>query len=105
VFVDTTVGKVVLGTAEGIHELFRATQKAFSITITPGSFTVTRFDESSILAAFAGVYYFLDSHHVGIMEGLIRVAGFRPDVRVKALRNGAAEMLCRWDVPSGPLSG
>jgi hypothetical protein len=44
-----------------------------------------------------GVSYFLDSHHVGALEGALRYAGVKDGtVRVRMRSSSDADLLCRW---------
>jgi len=45
---------------------------------------------------FTDVYYFLDCHHVGVLEGTMRYAGARGRVQLRTHGPFAADMLCTW---------
>jgi hypothetical protein len=43
------------------------------------------------------IVHFLDSHHVGNFEGLLRFAGFKGVVRIASRSPTSADFLLTWD--------
>ena len=42
------------------------------------------------------IYYFLDSHHVGAFEGVLKFAGVRGEVLINPCGPGACDLLLTW---------
>jgi hypothetical protein len=43
------------------------------------------------------VFYFVDSHHVGSFEGILRFAGVKGTVRIASRGSASADLLLAWD--------
>jgi hypothetical protein len=43
------------------------------------------------------IVYFLDSHHVGTFEGVLRFAGVKGVVRMASFGPASADFLLTWD--------
>jgi uncharacterized protein (TIGR02265 family) len=93
---SSTVGKVVFGPAEGVHAILGTISQTYPINLRPSAAEVTEHGERFAVVRLSDVHYFLDCHHVGILEGTLQYAGVRGSVRVRPMGPGAMEYLCTW---------
>jgi uncharacterized protein (TIGR02265 family) len=94
-FLASTLGKVTLGAAAGVHEAVAAFGKTYAVNVKPSNFEVIKQAERSMVLHLE-VPYFLDSHHVGVFEGIMEYAGVRGGVRIASRRQTSAELLLEW---------
>jgi uncharacterized protein (TIGR02265 family) len=94
--VQSLIGRVVLGTAEGTLEMLRALAKSYVLHMRPGSVEVVVLDTGRAVVRLADVYNFLDSHNVGVFEGLFRHAKVTGRVRIASYSPTEADFLCEW---------
>lgn len=91
------LGRVVLGSVEGPGELVRAMAKSYPLHMSPGSLVVTEDVPGRIVLALRDIHHFLDSHNVGVFEGVLRHAGVEDgSVRIRSLSPTDADLLCTW---------
>jgi uncharacterized protein (TIGR02265 family) len=83
VFAQSVVGRVVLSTASDLPGALAACAKAYAITLPPAHAEVLELGEGRAVLALAHVYNFLDSHHVGVLEGIAGACGVHVEARVK----------------------
>jgi uncharacterized protein (TIGR02265 family) len=93
---DSTLGKVTLGAAQGVRDIVAAFAKAYELSLQPGRAYITEEGQRQLVVKLDGVYYFLDSHHVGAFEGALKRAGVRGRVLTAPLGEGSAELLLTW---------
>lgn len=93
---SSTVGKVVLGPAQGIHAILDTISQTYPINLRPSKGEVIERGDRFAIVRLSEVYYFLDCHHVGIMEGVLRYAGERGSVRIRPMGPGAMDYLVAW---------
>jgi len=96
VFGTSTLGKVTMGSAEGVHATVSAVAKTYSINTPPSRCEVVSSQPSSMILSLHGVYHFLDSHHVGVFEGTLQHVGVRGSVSISATGRNSAEFLLEW---------
>jgi uncharacterized protein (TIGR02265 family) len=94
-FVGSTVGKVTLGSAEGIHDVVAAFAKGYELSLQPGSATVIEQSAKHMIVTLDQVYHFIDSHHIGAFEGALKRAGVRGKITIAA-RPPSADLLLEW---------
>jgi uncharacterized protein (TIGR02265 family) len=94
--VASTIGKVMLNSAVGVHDMIRALVKTYPLNLRPGKLDVIEFGKHSAMLRLEDIYYFLDSHHVGSFEGIMRFAGKEGHVRICSYSSTAADFLCTW---------
>jgi hypothetical protein len=87
---------VMLSSAMGVEEIIRALVKTYPLNLRPGKLEVLEFAPQHALLRLEDIYYFLDSHHVGTFEGIMRFAGKDGTVRICSYSNTAADFLCCW---------
>lgn len=92
----STVGKVVLGSAEGVHEVIATVTKTYPINLKPSNAEIVDRGERHVTVRLSDVFYFIDCHQVGVMEGTLRHAGVNGSVRIRPLARGAMDYLLSW---------
>ena len=95
-FLSSTLGRVTLGASEGVHATVSAIAKTYAINSRPSRCTVTKTEPGSMVVALDDVWYFLDSHHVGVFEGTLEHAGVQGRVRIHRRSETAADLLLEW---------
>jgi uncharacterized protein (TIGR02265 family) len=95
-FLESTLGKVTLGSAVGVHAAVEAIANTYSINIRPSQVSVTQSTPKSCVVGMSNVQYFLDSHHVGVFEGTLEYAGANGRVRIVSQSAVSADLLLEW---------
>ena len=95
-FGASTLGKVTLGAAEGVHDIVTAFAKGYELNLQPGRAIVVESSPRRIVISLDDVHYFVDSHHVGAFEGVLRRAGVRGRVLIARRGRAAADLLLEW---------
>jgi uncharacterized protein (TIGR02265 family) len=93
---QSTVGKVTFGVAEGVLAAVTAIAKTYSIYVRPSRCQVTRALPGSMVVSLDDVPHFLDSHHVGVFEGALQFAGGVGEVRIHRRSERSADLLLSW---------
>jgi uncharacterized protein (TIGR02265 family) len=94
--VASTLGKVVLGSAVGVHGVVKAMIKAYPLNARPCHAEVLELSERRAVVRLEGVHYFLDSHHIGTFEGVLKYAGVQGRVLIAKRGAGSADLLLEW---------
>ncbi len=94
--VQSLIGRVVLGTAEGTLDMLHALAKSYVLHMRPGSVEVVVLDTGRAVVRLADIYNFLDSHNVGVFEGFFRHAKVTGRVRIASYSPTEADFLCEW---------
>jgi uncharacterized protein (TIGR02265 family) len=95
-FLASTLGKVTLGSTEGVHAAVTSMASAYEINLRPSRVTVSATGPSWMVVRIDRVPYFLDSHHVGTFEGVLRFAGAQGTVRIATRTASSADFLLSW---------
>ena len=95
--VASTLGRVVLGSVQGVHAVVEAMAKAYPLNARPSRVEVLPVGEGKAVVRLEEVHYFLDSHHVGAFEGVLRYAGVEGHVRIAPRGRAAADLLLEWE--------
>ncbi|HVW29137.1 MAG TPA: DUF2378 family protein [Polyangiaceae bacterium] len=95
--VSSTLGKVVLAGAEGVHDVVNAMAKAYPLNARPSRVDVLERSPGRAIVRLEEVHYFIDSHHVGAFEGALRYAGVDGRVLIAARGPASADLLLEWD--------
>jgi uncharacterized protein (TIGR02265 family) len=98
------VGRVVLGSVEGPLDALSAMAKSYALHTKPALVTVESLAPGRALVKMRNVYYFLDPHHVGVFEGVLRLAEVEGSVRIRSLGRFDADLLCEWRGALSPSS-
>jgi uncharacterized protein (TIGR02265 family) len=94
--VSSTLGKVVLGSAEGVEQVVSAMAKAYPLNARPSRVTVLEAGAGRAVVRLEEVHYFIDSHHVGAFEGALRFAGVTGHVLIAPRSTTSADLLLAW---------
>jgi uncharacterized protein (TIGR02265 family) len=94
--VASTLGKVVLGSVEGPHDVIAAMAKAYPLNARPSSVTVLESARGRSVVRLEDIYYFVDCHHVGAFEGALNFAGVKGSVLYAKRGRAAADLLIQW---------
>jgi uncharacterized protein (TIGR02265 family) len=99
--VASTLGRVVLGSVEGVASVVEAMARAYPLNARPSKVTVVESMPGRSIVRLEEVHYFLDSHHVGTFEGVLKYAGVRGRVRIVMHSRCAADFLLEWSDKEG----
>lgn len=91
----STLGKVTLGAASGVHDVVAAFAKTYPINVKPSSCSVERLNEHSLQVRLSAPH-FLDCHHVGAFEGALEHAGVTGRVLIAKRGDTAADLRLEW---------
>ena len=94
--VQSMLGRVVFGSVEGPLEVVRAMAKSYPLHTQPGSLEVVELGPGELVVRMRDIHYFLDSHHVGVFEGVLRHAKVEGEVRIKTHSPTDADLLLRF---------
>ena len=92
----STIGKVMLNSAVGVEECIRALIKTYPLNVRPAKCESVEFGPGWGIVHLEEIHYFLDSHHVGSFEGIIKFAGKQGTVRIRSYSPTRADLLCTW---------
>ena len=95
-FLGSTIGKVTLAPAQGVHDIVSAFCKGYELSLEPGEAQVVEHGDNHMIVALREVYHFLDSHHVGSFEGALKHAGLRGKVSIAVHAPAVADLLLEW---------
>ncbi|CAN5584947.1 hypothetical protein BH09MYX1_BH09MYX1_24790 [soil metagenome] len=96
VLMQSTVGRVVLGSVDGPLATLQAMARSYMLHMRPGSLTVEPHGERAAVVSMREIYNFLDSHNVGVFEGALADARVEGRVRLHSRSATSAELLCEW---------
>jgi uncharacterized protein (TIGR02265 family) len=94
---SSTLGRVTLGSTEGVHAAVAAIASAYELNLRPSSVSILDAAQSWMVVRLEKIFYFLDSHHVGTFEGVLRFAGANGSVRLASRGPASADLLLTWD--------
>ena len=96
VLLQSTVGRVVLGSAEGPIATIEAMARSYALHMRPANLVVERAGDGGAIIRMSEIHNFLDSHNVGVFEGVMRHAKIEGTIRMRAYSRTAADFLCEW---------
>jgi uncharacterized protein (TIGR02265 family) len=96
IFAQSVVGRVVFSTANDLPGALSACAKAYAISLPPSRAELREVSEHGAVFALANVYNFLDSHHIGVLEGIAHSCGVRVTARVKLASLFDGEIELTW---------
>lgn len=96
VLLRSPIGRVALSGAKGPLDAIRAMATSYALHMRPGRLEVEADGERAARVLLADVHNFVDSHNVGVFEGILKHAGVRGGVRLRAISSTSAELLCSW---------
>jgi uncharacterized protein (TIGR02265 family) len=97
-FAATMAGRVVLfAFGDRMENILEAAPNAYRLTLPEASLRVTAQGPAHYLLELRRVYSFLDSYHVGVIEGTVRAHGHDPEIRLRPRgRPSDADVDLRW---------
>jgi uncharacterized protein (TIGR02265 family) len=96
VLLQSTVGRVVLGSVEGPIATIEAMARSYALHMRPANLAVERAGAHAAIIRMSEIHNFLDSHNVGVFEGVMKLAKVEGTIRVRAYSRSAADFLCEW---------
>jgi uncharacterized protein (TIGR02265 family) len=96
-FLASTLGRVTLGSTREVHSAVAAMAAGYEINVRPCRVSVLDKEARWTVVRLDKVMHFLDSHHVGNFEGLLRFAGVKGAVRIASRSPTSADFLLTWD--------
>jgi uncharacterized protein (TIGR02265 family) len=96
-FLSSTLGRVTLGSTEGVHAAIAAMASAYDLNLRPSRVATLDSGPDWAVVRLDKVCYFVDSHHVGSFEGILRFAGVKGTVRLASRGSASADLLLTWD--------
>jgi uncharacterized protein (TIGR02265 family) len=100
--VQSMLGRIVLGSVEGPADLVRAMARSYPMHVNPGSVEVVELARGELVVRLRDITYFLDCHHVGVFEGVLRHAGVEGGVSIHNHSAKDADFLLRFRAPAQP---
>ena len=96
-FTNSLLGRVMYGVFGGnVMAILRLANKSFEQTQNTGKLSTHVLDRTSVRLGFSTTYTFLDSYHVGVVEGTLKACGVDGEVLVKMTSPTDGDMLVRW---------
>jgi uncharacterized protein (TIGR02265 family) len=97
----STLGRIMFGTVSGVHDMVNAMAKAYPLNTRPAEVKVASTGPGYSIVQMDQVYCFLDSHHVGAFEGVLKYVGVTGRVRFAARGVAAGDLILEWDPSLG----
>jgi anti-anti-sigma regulatory factor len=69
---------------------------SYALHMRPGRLEVEADGERAAIVRLSDVYNFVDSHNVGVFEGILKHAGVRGSVKVRTVSPTSADLRCAW---------
>ena len=96
-FVRSLVGRVVLsGSAGEMRPTIEAMIRGYEVSMPCAKLHIVDSSATSVTLTMTGMYTFLDSHHVGVFEGVARASGVHAEVLVRLRSLVAGDMRISW---------
>ncbi|MGO9837299.1 MAG: DUF2378 family protein [Polyangiaceae bacterium] len=96
-FLASTLGRVTLGSTEGVYPAVAAMANGYELNVRPCRVSILDSGARWTVVRLDKIVHFLDSHHVGNFEGLLRFAGVKGTVRIANRSPTSADLLLTWD--------
>lgn len=90
--VGSTLGRVMMASVQEPTDVVRAMAKSYPMHTRPGSVEVVDVARGEMIVKLRDVWYFLDSHHVGVFEGVLRFAKLEGAVTVRVHGPASADL-------------
>lgn len=96
-FKETLLGRVLFGVlGNHLTAVLRSSARWLELSQSHGRLVVQDIDDGHAVLKFSNVYTFLDSYHVGLIEGTMAACQARGTVEVHLDSPWAGELLVRW---------
>ena len=94
----STIGKIVLASKEDVMMVLGGLVKTYPVHVRPSLATILQQSPGRAIVRLEQIHFFLDCHHIGVLEGALRFAGKRhTNVRICSYSATSADLLCRWE--------
>jgi uncharacterized protein (TIGR02265 family) len=97
--VQSMLGRIVLGSVEGPRDVVRAMARSYPMHMDPGHLEVVELGPGELVVKLRDITSFLDCHHVGVFEGVLRHAGVEGDVSIHTHSVKDADFRLRFRAP------
>ena len=95
-FQSSMVGKVILGTSHDVPTALEAIVKGYRVATPTVAIEIRLLEDRRAVIHVGGITTFLDSHHVGVFEGVARSGGARAEIAVKLSSIASCDFLIEW---------
>lgn len=92
----STMGRVVFGSVNGPREVMHSLIKTYPINLRPCHAEILESSDQHVLVHLRDIHFFLDCHHVGVLEGALRHAKVTGKVLISSLSATEAHLRCTW---------
>jgi len=96
VLLQSTLGRVVLGSVEGPIATLEAMGRSYALHMRPANLAIERAGDKAAIIRMSEIHNFLDSHNVGVFEGVMKLAKVDATIRIRAYSRTSADFLCEW---------
>jgi uncharacterized protein (TIGR02265 family) len=93
----STLGRIMFGTVSGVQEMIAAMVKAYPLNTRPAEVKVFSTGPGYAVVQLDHVHCFLDCHHVGAFEGVLKHVGVRGRVLFAPRSTAAGDIMLEWD--------
>ena len=95
-FIESTIGRVLWASVDDVASALEATVKGYAIAHPTCDVAIVKTTPRSARLRMHRIWWFLDSHHVGCLEGAMKSLGSIGTVKVDMSSPSAGEMECSW---------
>jgi uncharacterized protein (TIGR02265 family) len=100
-FTSSLLGRVMYGVFRGdVTSILRMAQKSFEQTQNMGRVKTTVIDSHTVRLHFSNTYTFVDTYHVGVMQGTLQACGVEGEVLVNMTSMTEGDLLIGWRDPT-----
>jgi len=95
-YLDSVLGRVTVGSTDDPRLMLETIAKSYVTNIVGARARLERVEPRSAVAVLENVPYFLDCHHVGVIEQSLRRCNVEAQIRVAELGEHSAAFECVW---------
>jgi serine/threonine-protein kinase len=95
-FLRSLVGKVLWARVDGVLDGLDVATRAYTLSSPTSQACLEETGPGRARVRLDGVHHFLDCHHIGVFEGVLRACGAEGTVCVREDRPGSGELLLEW---------
>ena len=92
----STLGKITIGSARGVLDVLQAMARAYPLNVHPARVEVLESGAGRAVVRIEQLHYFLDSHHVGAFEGVLRFGGASSSRVLMCAIHPSTQTACTW---------
>ncbi len=94
-YLDSLVGRVTVGATDDPQLMLETLARAYPLNVSGADARLERVGNAEAVLELHAVPYFLDCHHVGVIEQSLKLCGVAPYIEVAPLADSAAYR-CTW---------